>query len=69
MLAFDDKELSMSLQKNVDTLNKTIDSVLSFSTANKADADKRFVDFFGKIQINKENITKLLKGSEDNKHF
>jgi CHASE3 domain sensor protein len=43
--------------------------VQTYSTTVKNDHDKRFADFFQRIQMNVESIRKLNKTAEDHRHF
>lgn len=43
--------------------------MLQHSTTLKYDTEKRFADFFSRIQLNVESIRKLNKQIEEHKHF
>lgn len=69
LLTYEDQDLSNRLNQNFDSLTKSIGEVQSFAKKMEADHDKRFADLFSRIQMNLENIRKLNKHQEENKHF
>lgn len=50
-------------------LRKSIEEASDFTNALKSDSEKRFADFFSRIQLNVESIRKLNKQIDEHKHF
>ena len=69
LLTYEDQELSTRINTNFDSLTKSIGDVQTFASNMKSDNDKRFADFFSRIQLNVESIRKLNKQAEESKNF
>ncbi|CDW72692.1 UNKNOWN [Stylonychia lemnae] len=68
-LSYDDEQLSNRINNNNNTALKTFDEINKENKQTKLDNERKFSDFFHRIQNNFDNIKKLKQYAEEQKMF